>query len=137
MRLCEIWKEQCDAARQIEAEFGTEKALDYLIGEKFLNFLEAAETDAEFRAEVPAFVAEIKTIFEPWKLAEHLETARQSEPFDPSDYEDEDLETASWSDNGDQPFGVRLAAGGTGQGMVAAKRRALMLPSLLTRGRFL
>ncbi len=46
MRLCEIWKEQCDAARQIEAEFGTEKALDYLIGEKFLNFLQAAETDA-------------------------------------------------------------------------------------------
>ena len=92
MRLCEIWKEQCDAARQIEAEFGTEKALDYLIGEKFLNFLEAAENDAEFRAEVPAFVAEIKTIFEPWKLAEHLETARQSEPFDPDDYEDEDPE---------------------------------------------
>jgi len=70
MRLCEIWKEQCDAARQIEAEFGTEKALDYLIGEKFLSFLEAAETDADFREEVPAFVAEIKTIFEPWKLAE-------------------------------------------------------------------
>jgi hypothetical protein len=92
MRLCEIWKEQCDAARQIEAEFGTEKALDYLIGEKFLNFLEAAENDAEFRAEVPTFVAEIKTIFEPWKLAEHLETARQSEPFDPDDYEDEDPE---------------------------------------------
>jgi hypothetical protein len=92
MRLCEIWKEQCDAARQIEAEFGTEKALDYLIEEKFLSFLEAAENDAEFRAEVPAFVAEIKTIFEPWKLAEHLETARQSEPFDPDDYEDEDPE---------------------------------------------
>ena len=96
MRLCEIWKEQCDAARQIEAEFGTQNALDYLIGEKFLNFLQAAETDAEFRAEVPAFVAEIKIIFEPWKLAEHLETARQSEPFDPSDYEDEDVETAEW-----------------------------------------
>ena len=92
MRLCEIWKDQCDAARQIEAEFGTEKALDYLIEEKFLSFLEAAENDAEFRAEIPAFVAEIKTIFEPWKLAEHLETARQSEPFDPDDYEDEDPE---------------------------------------------
>jgi hypothetical protein len=92
MRLCEVWKEQCDAARQIEAEFGTEKALDYLIEEKFLSFLEAAETDADFREEVPAFVAEIKTIFEPWKLAEHLETARQSEPFDPDDYEDEDPE---------------------------------------------
>jgi len=92
MRLCEIWKEQCDAALQIEAEFGTQNALDYLIGEKFLNFLEAAENDADFREEVPAFVAEIKTIFEPWKLAEHLETARQSEPFDPDDYEDEDPE---------------------------------------------
>jgi hypothetical protein len=64
MRFCEIWKEQCDAVRQIEDDFGTQKALEYLIGEKFLNFLEAAETDAEFRAEIPAFVAEIKTIFE-------------------------------------------------------------------------
>jgi len=93
MRLCEIWKEQCDAARQIEAEFGTEKALDYLIEEKFLSFLQAAETDAEFRAEIPAFVGGIKTIFETWQLAEYLETARQSEPFDPSLYdEDEDID---------------------------------------------
>ncbi len=34
--------------------------------EKFLNFLEAAETNATSRAGIPAFVAEIKTIFEPW-----------------------------------------------------------------------
>ncbi len=87
MRFCEIWKEQCAAARQVEDELGTQKALEYLIGEKFLNFLEAAETDAEFRAEVPAFVAEIKTIFETWQLTEYLEVARQSEPFDPSLYE--------------------------------------------------
>ena len=95
MRFCEIWKEQCDAARQIEDEFGTQKALDYLIGEKFLNFLEAAETDAEFRAEIPAFVAEIKTIFETWQLTEYLEVARQSEPFDPSLYEPMDEEEAA------------------------------------------
>ena len=90
MRLCDIWKEQCDVARQIEAEFGTEKALDYLIGEKFLNYLQAAETDAEFRAEIPAFVGGIKTIFETWQLAAYLEAARQSDPFDPSLYDDED-----------------------------------------------
>ena len=89
---CEIWIEPCEATRQIEAEFGTQNALDSLIEEKFLSFLEAAETDAEFRAEIPAFVAEIKTIFEPWKLAEQLEIARQSEPFDPSICEDEDAE---------------------------------------------
>jgi hypothetical protein len=95
MRLCEIWKEQCDAARQIEDDFGTQKALEYLIGEKFLNFIEAAETDAEFRAEIPAFVAEIKTIFETWQLTEYLEKARQSEPFDPSLYEPMDEEEAA------------------------------------------
>ncbi len=47
----------------IEAEFGTQNALDYLIGEKFLNFLQAAETDAEFRAEIPEFVGGIKSIY--------------------------------------------------------------------------
>jgi hypothetical protein len=87
-----IWLEQCEAARRIENDFGTPQALDYLIGEKFLNFLEAAETQAEFRAEVPAFVAQIRTLFEPWQLAEYLERARQTEPFDPSVYEDEDYD---------------------------------------------
>ena len=87
MEFCKIWIEQCEAARKIEDEFGTDKALDYLIGEKFLNFLEAAETDRRLPGGIPAFVAEIKTIFEPWQLAEYLEMARQSEPFDPSIYE--------------------------------------------------
>jgi hypothetical protein len=91
MEPCKVWIGQCEAARRIEDDFGTDKALDYLIREKFLNFLEAAETDPTFRAEIPAFVAEIRTIFEPWQLAEYLETARQTEPFDPSPYdEDED-----------------------------------------------
>jgi hypothetical protein len=87
---CKIWVEQCKAARRIEDDFGTDKALAYLVGEKFLNFLEAAEAEADFRAEVPAFAAEIKTIFERWQLAEFLETARQTEPFDPSIYDEEE-----------------------------------------------
>jgi hypothetical protein len=85
-----FWINECHVARTIEQEFGVPNALDYLIGEKFLNFLEAADDDAEFRAELPAFVAEIKTIFEPWQLAEYLDKARQTEPFDPSVYEDDD-----------------------------------------------
>ncbi len=72
------WIEQCEATRGIEAEFGTQKAVDYLVGEKFLNFLQAAETSPHFRGEIPALVAEIKTIFEPWQLAEYLEPARSS-----------------------------------------------------------
>lgn len=93
MQPCKIWIEQCEAARNIEGGFGREKALSYLLGEKFINFLEAAETDAEFQAEIPAFVAEIKSIFEPWQLAAFLDVARESEPFDPRLYgEDDDPE---------------------------------------------
>jgi len=84
----QIWIEQCEAARGIEDEFGIPQALSYLVGEKFINFLEAAEDNAEFRAEILAFVAEIKTIFEQWPLAEYLEKVRQTEPFDPDDYDD-------------------------------------------------
>src|SRR5437870_448184 len=89
MKPCEIWTEQCEAARGIEDDFGAWKALDYLVGEKFLNFLEAAESNAEFREEIPAFVAAIKAIFEPWQLSEYLETAWRTEPFDPGLYEEE------------------------------------------------
>jgi hypothetical protein len=72
-----IWVQQCEAARGILADFTTEKALGYLIGEKFLNFLEVSETDPQWRAEIPAFVTEIQDIFEPWQLAEYLDTPRR------------------------------------------------------------
>jgi hypothetical protein len=85
-----IWIEQCDAARRIEDDFGVRNALDYLVGEKFLNFLEAAETHSDIRVGIPAFAAEVKTIFERWQLAEYLETARQTEPFDPSLYDEDE-----------------------------------------------
>jgi hypothetical protein len=78
-----IWIEQCEAAQGIEDEFGVQQALKYLVGEKFLDFLEAAESNADFRAEIPAFVAKVREIFEPWQLAQYLETARETEPFDP------------------------------------------------------
>ena len=65
-----MWLEQCEAAREIGMEFGTDKAITYLVGEKFINFLDAAETDEAFREEIPAFVAAIRQIFEPWHLAD-------------------------------------------------------------------
>ena len=33
-----IWEEQCAATRTIRKRFGVENALDYLVGEKLLNF---------------------------------------------------------------------------------------------------
>jgi hypothetical protein len=72
-----IWVDQCEAAEQIEADYGTEKAMGYLIGEKLLNFLEVAERKPEWRAEVPLFTAKIKDIFQPWQIAEFFETPRR------------------------------------------------------------
>jgi hypothetical protein len=75
-----IWIDQCDATANIVNNFGVQPAMLYLIGEKFLDFLEAAEIDHAFRNEIPAFVAKIKTIFERTQMASFLETAKQSEP---------------------------------------------------------
>lgn len=90
MNLHNIWAEQCEAARRIENEFGTVPAMKYLVGEKFMNYLDAAAKDADFRAELPAFVAEINKTFEPWQIAEYLKKAGWTEPFDASLYDEDD-----------------------------------------------
>ena len=50
---------------------------EQLLAEKFLHFLEVAETDREWRQAIPAFVAELEAMFEPWQLAEFLNTPRR------------------------------------------------------------
>ena len=74
----EVIADWCEAiAGRIEPQFGNEKAMGYLIGEKFLNFLEVAESNNEWREAIPEFVAAIKSLFEPWKLAQFLKTPRR------------------------------------------------------------
>ena len=53
--------------------------MGYLIGEKFLNFLEVAESNDEWREAIPEFVAGIKALFETWQLAQFLKTPRRLE----------------------------------------------------------
>lgn len=77
----EVITEWCEAARRVEDDWGREKAMGYLIGEKFLNFLERAETDRDWRQVIPTFVTEIKSLFEPWQLAEFLNTPRPLGPL--------------------------------------------------------
>jgi len=72
-----IWREQCDAARSIKERFGTQKALGYLIGEKLLNYLRAANARPDLAAELPSFVAEIRAIFEPYELHAYLSGVRR------------------------------------------------------------
>jgi hypothetical protein len=72
-----IWIAQCEAARDIREAFGVDKTLGYLIGEKFLNFLEASDGRPEFAAELPQFVAAIKEIFEPGEIRAYLNGTRR------------------------------------------------------------
>jgi hypothetical protein len=73
----EMITDWCEAAPGVEDAYGREKAMGYLIGEKFLNFLEVAETNREWRRAIPAFVTGIKALFEHWQLADFLNTPRR------------------------------------------------------------
>lgn len=70
----EIWKDQCEAAVRIEEDFGVEKALGYLIGEKLSNFLKISDRDPEWAEELPLFIARIRNLFEPSKIRTFLDT---------------------------------------------------------------
>jgi hypothetical protein len=68
-----IWTEQCAAAEDIREQFGMKNALDYLIGEKLFAFVEAAEKDADFARELPAFVAAIQRLFSGQEIRAYLD----------------------------------------------------------------
>lgn len=57
------WVAQCDAARSIRQRFGLVSALEYLVGEKLLHFVDASEMHSDFKRELPHFLAEIKRVF--------------------------------------------------------------------------
>ena len=97
-----IWIAQCEAARNIKEAFGVDKALGYLIGEKFLNFLQASYGHQEFAAELPRFVEAIKEIFEPGEIRAYLDGTRRVGALGhtASDEEYEELQAAGAIDEG-------------------------------------
>ena len=58
-----VWVEQVRAAHDIREDHGVERALGYLVGEKFLNHLRAARTRPEFAGETAAFAAGVREVF--------------------------------------------------------------------------
>ncbi|HEY2381095.1 MAG TPA: hypothetical protein VGK48_07920 [Terriglobia bacterium] len=68
-----IWVEQCEATGGIRQRFGLDDALQYLIGEKLFSFVDAAEDDADFASELPAFVTEIRRIFSEQEIRSFLD----------------------------------------------------------------
>jgi hypothetical protein len=76
----EIWIEQCEAARDIRAAWGTRKALGYLVGEKLLNCIRASDSDPSWVEKLPLFAAEIKRIFTAEELRAYFATPRRVGP---------------------------------------------------------
>lgn len=88
-----IWIDQCEATEGIRDRFGLENALDYLIGEKLLNFVQAAEQHPEFATELPAFVEAIRHLFTAEQIRDyldHLEKRRYLAPREPDPDPDPD-----------------------------------------------
>ena len=67
-----VWMEQCEAAENIKLRYGPQAAFDYVVGEKLLNFVEAAATRPEFARELPQFVARVRDLFTPEELQTHI-----------------------------------------------------------------
>ena len=67
-----LWRSQCDVVPSIRAKYGLQAALDNLISEKLLTFAEAATSHPDFAHELPVFVAEIRRLFTPEEIREHL-----------------------------------------------------------------
>jgi hypothetical protein len=76
-----VWIAQCNAAKDIQARWGTQKALGYLMGEKLVEFLRVAETAPGWRAQVPMFIAEVKRCFSPEEIRQYFDDVRRIGPL--------------------------------------------------------
>lgn len=80
---------------KIKERYGLENALAYLIGEKLINFSEAAEQHPEFAEELPAFAAEVRRLFSLQEIRDHFDAMEQSQVFTPA-REQERRQRVAW-----------------------------------------
>ena len=72
-----IWVEQVQAAHHIREDHGVERALGYLVGEKFLSHLRAARTRPEFAGETRAFAVGVREVFGQQELRAWFDSVRR------------------------------------------------------------
>ena len=97
----EVWREQCEAAGSIRLQYGIASAFDYVVGEKLLSFAAAAEEHPAFARALPQFVSELRGMFTPEEIEEHLarmESARLQQAMDAMDVYDPKLDDLAASD---------------------------------------
>ena len=78
MDLHKIWEEQFAATRTIRERFGVKNALDYLVGEKLLDFAAEADRSPEFAGELPCFQSAVWDVFNRYELSGYLASLKPS-----------------------------------------------------------
>jgi hypothetical protein len=67
-----IWIEQCETTHTIRARFGLKAAFAYIVGEKLINFADAASRHRDFAQELPRFISEVRRMFAPEEIGAQL-----------------------------------------------------------------
>src|SRR5262249_31988470 len=86
----QIWIEQCEAAQTIKARYGLAAAFDYLVGEKLMNFANAAARHPDFARELPRFVSAVRRMFSLDEIRAHLEKIERAQSEQALEVVDED-----------------------------------------------
>lgn len=66
-----------NAVDYVLRRFRLTKAIDYIVGEKLVNFLDYQASIPDFKADLPLFGAEIQRRFTPRQLREYFAEARR------------------------------------------------------------
>ena len=85
-----IWIEQCEATHTIRARFGLKAAFDYIVGEKLINFADAASRHRDFAQELPRFISEVRRMFTPEEIGAQLTRIEREQNQEEEDVLDED-----------------------------------------------
>ena len=85
-----IWIEQCEVTHTIRARFGLKAAFDYIVGEKLINFADAASRHHDFAQELPRFISEVRRMFTPEEIGAQLTRIEREQNQEEEDVLDED-----------------------------------------------
>ena len=110
-----IWIEQCEATHTVRARFGLTAAFDYIVGEKLINFVDAAWRHRDFAQELPRFISEVRRMFTPAEIGAQLTRIEREQNQEEEDVLDED-----------DPFDEKPAS------IAERARRFAMIKELLT-----
>ena len=73
-----------------QSSFGLKAAFDYVVGEKLINFAEAAFHHPAFAQELPRFISEVRRMFTPEEIAAQLTRIEHEWNAKDEDVPDED-----------------------------------------------